>query len=141
VPKNAIPAGIRRLVEERASGCCEYCLSQQAFATHRFSIDHVIPPHFGGSNELENLALACQGCNNYKYTHLWAQDPLTETYQRLYHPRIDLWAEHFQWNENFSVIIGITPIGRATVHALRLNRDSLIKQRIIYRFYGVHPPK
>jgi hypothetical protein len=139
--KRALPADTKRLVAERAAGCCEYCLSQQQFATHPFSIDHVVPLDLGGSDESDNLALCCQGCNNYKFNHTRALDPKTGESVPLYHPRQDIWQEHFQWNENFTVIIGTSPTGRATVTALKLNRDSLMRQRVMYRAYGVHPPQ
>ncbi|WNZ24154.1 mitochondrial large ribosomal subunit protein uL30m [Leptolyngbya sp. NK1-12] len=32
------------------------------------------------------------------------------------------WSEHFAWSEDTTLIIGLTPIGRATVQTLRLNR-------------------
>lgn len=49
--------------------------------------------------------------------------------------------EHFNWNENYTVIEGQTPIGRATIEALKMNRDFLINQRIVFRAYGIHPPQ
>ena len=65
---------------------------------------------------------------------------VTDRIVPLFNPRQELWIDHFRWNENFTVIIGLTPTGRATVSALRMNRDFLINQRIVYRFYDVHPP-
>ena len=135
-----IPEAIRQLVAKRANGCCEYCFGQEKFATHRFSMDHIIPPDLGGSNGTENLALSCQGCNNYKHVHVEALDPMTKSMVPLYHPRRDEWEDHFQWNENYTVIIGVTPTGRATTELLRLNREMLVNQRVVYRAYGVHPP-
>ena len=138
--KRPIPVALRQMVEERAAGCCEYCLSQQRFASHRFSIDHIVPEHLGGTSEPENLALCCQGCNNFKFTRTHALDPETGEEVPLFHPRRDVWHEHFTWNENFTVLIGASPIGRATVLQLKLNRDFLVNQRVVYRAYGVHPP-
>ena len=97
--------------------------------------------HLGGSDEPDNLALACQGCNNFKYDLIHAVDPETRVSVPLFHPRQDTWAEHFRWNENYTIIIGISPTGRATVQRLKLNRDMLINQRVVYRAYGIHPPK
>jgi len=131
----------REQVTKRADGCCEYCMSQQKYASSNFSIEHIQPISKGGSNNLENLALACQGCNNYKYTKTTAIDPLSKKEVNLFNPREDNWVDHFQWNENFTVIKGITSSGKATIIALHLNREFLINQRTIYRAYGVHPPK
>jgi len=140
MPKWKVPLRIRSLVAERAKGCCEYCFSQQQFATHDFSIEHIVPLSKGGTDDLENLSLCCQGCNNYKYISTEILDPETNELTQLFNPRQDQWLQHFEWNGNFTVIKGVSPIGRVTVIRLRLNRDSLINQRVMYRAYGVHPP-
>lgn len=68
MPRSRITAQQRRHVIERAKGCCEYCLCQVNFATQSFSVEHIVAVNHGGTNTLDNLALACQGCNNHKYT-------------------------------------------------------------------------
>ena len=138
--KRKIPARIRSEISKRARGCCEYCYSQEQFASHDFSVDHIIPINAGGTNELDNLALCCQGCNNYKHVSTEMPDPETGELSRLFNPRIDRWLDHFEWDGNFTLLKGVSPIGRVTVLRLRLNRTSLINQRIMYRAYGVHPP-
>lgn len=70
MPRNRIQVELRRLVEQRAYYCCEYCRCQAAFATQSLSVEHIVPVHLGGDNSLDNLALACQGCNSHKYTKL-----------------------------------------------------------------------
>ncbi len=45
------------------------------------------------------------------------------------------------WNEDFTVVVGITPTGRATVEALHLNRPRLIKLRRVLVVSDMHPPK
>ncbi|MBI3360159.1 MAG: HNH endonuclease [Chloroflexi bacterium] len=62
-----ITARQKQMVAERAGGCCEYCRSQAQFSPDPFSIEHVTPHARGGTDHLDNLALACQGCNNRKY--------------------------------------------------------------------------
>jgi hypothetical protein len=42
----------------------------------------------------------------------------------LYHPRRDRWDTHFVWSDDFLLIVGLTPTGRATVATLFLNRES-----------------
>ena len=37
----------------------------------------------------------------------------------LFHPRQHHWSEHFQWQG--TVVVGLTPIGRATVELLAMN--------------------
>ena len=131
---------IRQLVTDRAFGCCEYCMSQEKYASQSFSLEHIFPVVLGGETDVENLSLACQGCNNFKFTKVTALDSETNTIVRIFNPRQDKWTEHFGWNDHFTIIVGITSIGRATVKALQLNRDNLINQRIVYKAYGIHPP-
>lgn len=131
---------MRRVIFERAMGCCEYCLSQERFATQAFSIEHIIPRSKGGSGDTDNLALACQGCNNHKYTRTEAMDPLTGQMAPLYHPRRQNWVDHFVWSDDGSLILGLTPTGRATVEAIRLNRSGVIAMRQILFLVGLHPP-
>jgi len=89
---------------------------------------------------LDNLALACQGCNNHKYTKTEGYDPVTGDMVPLYHPRRQRWRDHFAWNEDFTLIIGLTPTGRATVETLWLNREGLVNLRRILYALGEHPP-
>lgn len=140
MPRERISAQQRRAIAERAQGCCEYCMCQADFATHSFSVEHIIPVHSGGSNTLDNLALACQGCNSHKHIRVEHPDPLDDTPVALYHPRRQKWHEHFQWNADFAYIIGITPTGRATVDALKMNRSSVVNLRRVLFQAGEHPP-
>lgn len=130
----------RQFVTERAQGCCEYCMSLADFATESFSVEHIIPLAEGGDHALANLALACQGCNGHKYTKIAAFDPLDNIPVALYHPRKQRWHEHFSWSRDYTHIIGITPTGRATVEALKMNRPNLINLRMALYLLGEHPP-
>jgi HNH endonuclease len=135
-----VAADLRRLVGERVRGCCEYCRSQARFATEAFSVEHIIPASQSGSTTPENLALACQGCNSHKACKTLARDPSTGEMVPLFHPRQQNWSDHFRWDESFTRIEGCTPIGRATVVELHLNREGLTNLRQVLRLYGVHPP-
>lgn len=130
----------RARVLERAKGCCEYCLSQEQYSPDSFAVEHIIPLSRGGANTLENLAFACQGCNNRKYTNTEAVDPVTQAIVLLYHPRQHNWNDHFAWSDDYSLILGLTPIGRATVEKLQLNRAGLVNLRRILAEAGEHPP-
>lgn len=135
-----VPARLRAIVVAQAAECCEYCHSQGRFSPDPLSVEHIIPRSRGGRTILSNLALSCQGCNNHKYTFIVATDPLTSESVPLYHPRRDVWSIHFAWAEEYSVIIGLTPTGRATILALRLNRPALVNLRRILYAAGEHPP-
>ena len=136
-----IGRAIRQAVWERASFCCEYCFSQGKYCPDPLSVEHLIPRSRGGSNDESNLALSCQGCNGYKHVAVSATDPVTEKDVPLYHPRLDVWSDHFAWSAGFTEIIGKTPTGRATVERRRLNRAPLVNLRIVLRSLGKHPPK
>jgi len=140
MPEKRVTAEQKQAVLERARGCCEYCKSQARFATQSFSIEHIIPHHLGGETTLDNLALACQGCNNHKYTKTESRDPVSDKIVPLYHPRRQRWNDHFAWNDDFTLVIGLTSIGRATVQALQLNREELVNLRRVLYAMGEHPP-
>jgi 5-methylcytosine-specific restriction endonuclease McrA len=53
----------KKKVAERADFLCEYCFSPRRFSPDSFSIEHIQPKSKSGSDDLDNLALACQGCN------------------------------------------------------------------------------
>lgn len=131
----------RKLVEERAGGLCEYCRCTQAFSPQPFTLEHIIPKSKNGTDDHENLALACSACNNSKYDKTESRDPLTKETAPFYNPRKDIWDEHFTWSKDFTKIIGLTKIGRATVNALKLNRERIVRIRKALYLLGKHPPK
>ena len=129
-----------RQVKKRAANLCEYCKSQADFSSQPFAIEHLFPFVLGGKTVLSNLAFACQGCNGHKFTHTTGRDPITRKETALFHPRRQRWNEHFTWNEDFTLIIGKTPTGRATVETLDLNRQGCINLRKALFVFGKHPP-
>ncbi len=130
----------RQIVVNRAHERCEYCQSRADYATETFAVEHITPLSRSGSNELENLALACSGCNGYKLDKVEAPDPSDGTMVSLYHPRHDQWYDHFSWSEDFTRIIGLTAIGRATVGQLQMNRPGLVNIRAALYLIRKHPP-
>jgi hypothetical protein len=134
-----IAAGVKRAVRKSANNRCEYCHSQELFSPSAFSIEHIVPRSKGGNDEETNLALSCQECNNRKYTAVAANDPLSGNTVSLFNPRQNRWSDHFAWNEDFTLLLGLTPMARATISKLQLNRNSLINLRGVMRQAGVHP--
>ena len=76
----------------------------------------------GGSDDLDNLALACIDCNLHKGPNLTGVDPETEAITVLFHPRQHRWDEHFEWRGIH--LIGRTAIGRTTVRVLNMNSED-----------------
>ena len=141
MPEPRLNARQREEVIRRAYGCCEYCLSQELYSPDPFSVEHIIPLARGGTHDLENLAWACQGCNSRKYVSILALDPVTGETVPLYHPRRHRWLDHFVWNEDCSLVMGLTPTDRATTEKLRLNRPGVVNLRRILFAMDLHPPE
>ena len=130
---------IRKALKTRAKQLCEYCFSPEYFSPDPFECDHIIPISKGGNDDLENFALACSGCNGLKHDSTHATDAATGQSVPLYNPRRHIWSEHFTWNKGFTLIIGISPTGRASVSKLKLNREGLINLRTALVKVGEHP--
>ncbi len=135
-----ISDGIQIQVRQRAGYCCEYCLALGRFAYSTFTIDHIIAISKGGTDDLDNLAWACSHCNNHKYNRLRCVDPLSKVEVPLFNPRKDDWSAHFIWNENQTIVVGVSAIGRATINCLKMNRQEAVNLRGVLRVFGVHPP-
>lgn len=131
---------IRKRVRERAGNRCEYCLSHQDYIMGRLQIDHVYPVAKGGKKTEDNLCLACEFCNQYKWTKTEELDPITNGNIKLFNPRQQTWSEHFTWSDDGTKIMGITPCGRATITALRLNNSLAVAVRKNWVEVGWHPP-
>lgn len=131
---------IKLAVRNRAHNCCEYCRAQAEFSHDPFSFEHIIPVAKGGTDDLENLAWSCLGCNYHKFTAIEAFDLTTEHRVSIFNPRKDSWKSHFRWNDDFTLMIGITPTGRATISKLKLNRSGLVNMRKVLAEAGKHPP-
>jgi len=112
---------IKQTIRGRAEYLCEYYHSPERLSANRFTVDHVIPKSLGGSDEIDNLALACRRCNERRYNFVAGIDPDTQEIVPLFSPRRQQWEEHFVWTDQGVVIEGITPIGRATCIRLDLN--------------------
>lgn len=100
-------------------------------------MDHITPQAKGGRTTLTNLALACRHCNQHKGTKAAGIDPETQQPVRLFNPGTDRWAEHFQFLPSSGEIIGLSPIGRATVHELRMNDYRSMRLRLLLTRAGL----
>jgi len=136
-----ISSTLRQLVAERSGYSCSYCLTAQDIVGASFTIDHIVPEALGGTTTADNLCLACWSCNLIKGSRIAAIDPQTNEMARLFDPNTQKWNEHFTWQADGLLIIGLTPTGRATVHGLKLNRPPLINARRLWIKAGWHPPQ
>jgi hypothetical protein len=121
-------ARTRDLVRQRARDCCEYCQLPQQFDSLPFHVDHIVAVVHGGINDTHNLCWACTQCNLYKGTNFASIDPETNARVDLFHPRHDVWRDHFELKSD-GRIAGMTPIGRATVRLLNFNGSPQLDLR------------
>lgn len=120
---------------------CGYCLTGQRISGAQMHVEHIIPRARGGESQESNLWLSCAWCNSFKGTQIEAIDPATGTKIALFNPRSQRWFQHFDWDSGGTRIIGLTPTGRATVEALRLNNPYIVPARRLWVLAGWHPPK
>lgn len=142
----SIPKSLYEAVRQRAQFQCEYCHYPELLSSAPFSIDHVQPRSLSGSDDLNNLALACRRCNERRYNFTTGIDPETETEVPLFNPRQQQWSDHFIWSTDALRIIGKTSTGRATCNRLDLNderREQPFVQDARWQWIagGLHPPK
>jgi hypothetical protein len=105
------------------------------------TLDHIIPEAQGGPTTFDNLCFACRRCNEFKGSTTTARDPLTDEVVPLFHPRSQTWSDHFGWDASGTHLIGLTPIGRATVVALNMNNEVIVDARRRWVSVGWHPPE
>jgi len=120
----------RRIVSQR-SGCgCEYCLIHEDDAFFSFEIDHIISEKHGGLTHPDNLAHTCFFCNRFKGSDIGSVLLPDMEFIRFYHPRKDVWQEHFKLENG--VIQPLTDIGEVTAKILKFNDvDRIIERRLL----------
>ena len=121
----------RAFVRQRARNCCEYCRRHQDESPLApLQIEHVIPKKHGGSDDIDNLALACIDCNLGKSSNLTGIDPATGDTTapiQLFNPRTQAWDDHFK--RQGPLILGKTDVGRATTFVLNMNVEDQVERR------------
>jgi hypothetical protein len=130
---------IQQEVERRAAQRCEYCRMHQALQGATFHVEHIVPQSRGGKSILGNLAWACPGCNLHKSNRLEFADPQTGQVVSLFNPRVEDWADHFEWKGYH--ISARTKVGRATIAALDMNHPRRFSIRSAEELFGLFPPE
>lgn len=77
-----------------------------------------------GTDSEDNWALACRSCNLFKSNAIEGTDSETATVVPLFHPRQQVWEEHFAAVLAEGTVIGLTSTGRVTVDRLRMNSPT-----------------
>ena len=118
---------LRQLVAQRANGQCEYCQYPEALAYLPFQIDHIIAQKHGGPTIESNLAWSCYYCNSYKGPNLSGWLLESDQVVRLFHPRKDVWPDHFSWHG--ALVLPKSDVGHATIDVLEMNRPDVVELR------------
>ncbi|MCI0698534.1 HNH endonuclease [candidate division KSB1 bacterium] len=105
---------------------------------HGLWIDHIIPRAKKGTDESANLCVSCVSCNLAKGSMISARDPVTRRDAPLFNPRKDSWDDHFRWSSDQVLVEGLTPTGRATIVALKMNSQKIIELRRLLIRLNVH---
>ena len=135
-----VSKALRRTVAREAQYRCGYCLCSDVLIGMPMEFDHLVPECQDGPTVRGNLWLACPQCNWYKGGRISARDPLTRKQVALFNPRRDHWRDHFRWIRGGLQIEGISPIGRATVAALKINLPMRVRAREVWIAAGRYPP-
>ncbi len=118
----------KAFVRQRAGLRCEYCcLHQDDSPLAALHIEHILPRKHGGTDDPDNLCLACIDCNLHKGSNLTGIDPLTGAVTELFHPRQQNWTDHFAWKGIH--LIGVTAVGRTTIQVLNMNSPDQLDLR------------
>ena len=103
-----------------------------------------MPKSLGGSDEDNNLGLACHRCNERHYNFTTGIDSKTHETVPLFNPRLQRWAEHFIWTADGLKILGVTKVGRATSTKFDFNDENhdaaIVDARWFWVQSGWHPP-
>jgi len=126
-------------IAERAAYRCEYCHAPEIVFNFPFEVEHVLPQARGRMDTLDNLALACHACNLFKSDFETGLDEESQAVVALFHPRQALWAEHFAVHVAQAEIVGRTPVGRATIRRLQMNRPQQVTARQRWIQLGLFP--
>jgi len=126
-------------VAERAGERCEYCRAPEQVFNFAFEVEHVLPRAAGGDDMPDNLALACESCNLYKSDATIGRDETGGRAVPLFHPRRDLWEDHFRFDGETGEIRGLTATGRATVARLKMNSAFQLRARRQWVRMGLYP--
>lgn len=117
-------------MRKRAGNRCEYCqVRQEDSPLAALHVEHIVPKTHGGTDDLENLALACIDCNLHKGPNLTGIDPETSQVSVLFHPRRDRWRDHFEWRGSY--LQGKTTVGRTTIRVLSMNSEDQLALRSV----------
>ncbi len=136
-----MPSSLYRRLLKEAGPRCGYCRTCAHLIGQPLTIEHIIAVAKGGTSAILNLWLSCRRCNQFKGVQIDAIDPESGILTPLFNPRTQRWRGHFAWSADATRIVGLSPCGRATVVALKINNDDIVSTRRLWVSVGWHPPQ
>ena len=127
------------VVAARADSRCEYCHAPQNAFNFGFEVEHIYPRSAGGNNSYDNLALSCASCNGFKSDAVDGWDETEAELVPLFHPRRDLWQQHFAFDFELNQVVGLTAVGRVTAIRLKMNSLFQSRARLHWISMGLYP--
>jgi len=128
------------LVTRDAQFQCGYGRCPQQVLPYRLEIEHLLPRSLGGPDDREDLWLSCHRCNKLRSNRLKVTDQLTGKEVPIFTPRRDRWRDHFAWEQDGLLIVGLTACGRATAATLNLNDRYHLSARAVWILARAYPP-
>jgi hypothetical protein len=126
-------------IAERANHRCEYCHAPELVFNFPFEVEHITPLSQQGTNDESNLALACRSCNLRKGIRISGIDNDSNSEVQFFHPRQNLWGEHFQIDTEAGMVMEITAVGKVTVENLKMNSAAQVAARKLWIRLGLFP--
>ncbi len=105
-------------------------MPQEATPFIPFHVEHIIAKQHveEGHDDPSGLAYACDRWNAFKGPNLSSIDPQTGDLVNVFNPRADVWTDNFAISGG--MIVGLTPIGRATARLLNMNYSRRVELRL-----------
>lgn len=129
----------RETVESRAGRRCEYCRAPQPATGIRYHLEHVFPESLGGTDEVDNLALACPTCNYYKSNHLLGIDEKRFNWPAAVQSKERPMARTFDFDSSTLRLKGKTDTGKGTVNRFLMNNSMQLEARRLWVELELYP--
>jgi hypothetical protein len=121
-----LPAELLIRLRRQVGNRCVYGRTSVLVNGQPLTVEHIIPVTRGGPSHEDHWWLCCRRCNEHKDTQIDGIDRDTGERGPLFHSRRQAWREHFARSGDGTQAIGLTPCGRATGLALKLNNDGMV---------------
>ena len=108
----------------------------QSLTSLPLTLDHIRARKHRGPTDVANLCWSCAQCNAAKGPNVAGHDPASDELVPLFNPRTNGWDDHFEWNG--ALLVGRTPVGRATVDVLRMNDTNRVALRAMLMQAGLY---